>query len=269
MGHHERNTMEIPDEVVEALERAQIQDTLLRLPDQLAPDLYSKVDKALKALGGRWDGRKHVRAHRFDQPAERVLALLRTGHVLTPKEKGYVPTPPELAFNLVSGLNIGSGDTVLEPSAGTGAIVDALAVTRATVDAVENDRDHEYHLTRLQVEGLIRSVTWADFLSLTPPDPAALFDTGDRPLYDAVAMNPPFHDQTRHLAHALDWVKPGGQVAAIVSAGITFRTDKAIRELRERLEAYGASFRPLPKDTFADSGVKVHAVHISVTTPEQ
>lgn len=261
--------MKIPDDVIDVLERAHTQDNLLRLPEQLTPDLYRKVDKALKALGGRWDGTKHVRAHRFDQPAERIRALLRTGNVITAKEKGYVPTPPELAFELVAHLDIGTGDTVLEPSAGTGALINALATTRATVDAVENDRDHEPHLTRLQTDGLIRSVTWADFLSLTPPDPGTLFDMGDRPLYDAVAMNPPFRSQTRHLTHALRWVKPGGQVAAIVSAGLTFRTDKATRELRERLESYGASFRPLPADAFMDSGVEIHTVFIGVTTPEQ
>lgn len=261
--------MKISDEVIEALESAQVDGTLMRLPDQLAPDLYRKVDKALKALGGRWDGTKHVRAHRFDQPAERVLGLLRTGHVITPKEKGYVPTPPETAELLISQMDIGPGDTVLEPSAGTGALINALASTRATVDAVENDRDHEGHLERLQLDGLIRSITWADFLSLTPPDPGALFDLGDRPLYDAVVMNPPFHAQTRHLAHALDWVRPGGCVSAIVSVGITFRTDKATTALRHRLEAYGASFHKLPVDTFAGSGVEVHTVLIGVTTPDQ
>ncbi|MFE7461642.1 hypothetical protein ACWFMI_23670 [Nocardiopsis terrae] len=262
--------MKISDEVLAVLEEATTDGRWLRLPRQLDRHLYEQVDRVLRAAGGAWiGGRPDTNGHHFPRPAEQVLEQLRTGEYVTPKEKGFVPTPPELAEQMVAHLDVGPGDRVLEPSAGDGAIIQALASTRASVDAVEDDRDHEQALTRLQLEGLAHTVWWGDFLALTPPGAGTLFDLEDRPLYDAVAANPPFGHQARHLLHALSWLRPGGQLVAIASAGIRWHEDKDTRELRARLEEYGARIESLPTDAFADSGVGVRTVLITLTTPEQ
>ncbi|WP_435112743.1 hypothetical protein [Nocardiopsis synnemataformans] len=263
--------MKIPPEVLEVLDNVQVRTDgpLLRLPFELHRPLYDKVNRVLIAAGGRWDGSKEARGHRFDRPADQVLAQLRTGVFITAREKGFIPTPPEIAETLVSYVNVGPGSTVLEPSAGTGALVHALVPYGATVHLVESDPDHRPALEALLRDGYAVELHIGDFLSMPAPDPSALFDlNGATQLYDAIVMNPPFHSQVHHLLHAWDWLAPGGELAAIVSAGITFRQDRHHDRLRALIIEHGRVVDRLPQDAFAASGVDVHTVIVRLSKPK-
>ena len=149
-------------------------------------------------------------------------------------------TPPALATRLVAALHLSPGARVLEPSAGLGRILDALAPfnPRETV-AVElappcarelfiQDRPHVSILQR-------------DFLSLSPAE------TG---LFDAVVMNPPFHLRAdiRHILHARSFLKPGGSLAALC-----LLSSHRLASLRPLC----SSWEVLPASTFAAEGTHV------------
>jgi SAM-dependent methyltransferase len=155
-------------------------------------------------------------------------------------------TPPALAARLVAALQLPPDARVLEPSAGLGRLLDALApfAPRETV-AVEFAPPcarELFHQDRPRV-----SILQRDFLALSPSE------TG---LFDAVVMNPPFHLRAdlRHILHARTFLKPGGSLAALCL--LSSHRLAALRPL-------AASWEVLPAATFAAEGT--HAVCVLLT----
>ena len=93
----------------------------------------------------------------------------------------------------------------------------------------------------------------ADFLEVQPTPLLA---------YDRVLMNPPFGDQAdiRHVTHALGFVKPGGMVVAVMSAGTEFRSDRTATAFRQMVTEHGGRIERLPEDAFKPSGISVRTV---------
>jgi 16S rRNA G1207 methylase RsmC len=81
-------------------------------------------------------------------------------------------------------------------------------------------------------------------------------------------MNPPFSkgQEARHILHAMKFLRPGGRLAAIASAGVTFRETALYKELREAL-AIGGKIEELPPGTFSKEGTDVSTVLITWTKP--
>lgn len=116
-------------------------------------------------------------------------------------------TPAALAAQLVALLDLQPGARVLEPSAGLGRLLDALAPYQpAEVVAVDSAPQCAAELYTQERAGVI--IKQRDFLTCTPAELG---------LFDAVAMNPPFHLRAdiRHIRHALQFLKPGGRLAAL------------------------------------------------------
>jgi predicted RNA methylase len=171
----------------------------------------------------------------------------------------YFPTPPAVVEQMAEAAGLEPGMTVLEPSAGLGAIASAIEplVTGkpgGAVTCIERD----YNLwQRLTANERYRSVQHGDFLEADP---------SDGPLYDRVMMNPPFSGQAdvRHVTHALGFVKPGGLVVAIMSAGVGFRQDKTAETFRKLVADHGGRIERLPDDAFEGSGVNVRTVLVTI-----
>jgi len=146
--------------------------------------------------------------------------------------------------------------TVLEPSAGTGAIAARVAPLVAAVDCIELNGQMAARL-RATWPPETGDVRCADFLEVQP-----------NPLltYDRVMMNPPFKGQAdiRHVTHALGFVKPGGRVVAIMSAGTEFRQDKTAEGFRELVADRGGRIERLPDDAFEGSGTGVRTVMVVI-----
>ena len=75
-------------------------------------------------------------------------------------------------------------------------------------------------------------------------------------------MNPPFAKgaDVRHVMHAIKFVKSGGRLVAIMSAGVPGRRDKATVAFRAKLEAAGGWFTDVPEGAFKASGTDVRTV---------
>ncbi len=142
------------------------------------------------------------------------------------------PTPPGVARYVVELADIEPGMTVLEPSAGTGALLDAVPKGCA-VTAVEIVLSLADRLRRLE-----RRVLCQNFLE---------YDEGLR--FDRVVMNPPFDhgSDIKHIEHARELLAPGGRLVAICADGPRQREAFAEAELYE----------PLPEGTFAAQGTGV------------
>lgn len=154
-------------------------------------------------------------------------------------------TPAPLARRLVSLLALKPGETVLEPSAGLGRILDELPEGVEAV-AVEVNRDCAAELFRADRDCC--RVVEADFLTLTPETLGS---------FSAVAMNPPFHLRAdiRHTLHALRFLRPGGRLAGICMAGPARE-----RELRPLCSIW----ETLPRGTFRAEGTDVETILFTI-----
>jgi hypothetical protein len=75
-------------------------------------------------------------------------------------------------------------------------------------------------------------------------------------------MNPPFRGQAdiAHVTHALGFLRPGGLLVAVMSAGTEFREDKTATGFRELVARRGGWIKQLPADSFDGAGISVRTV---------
>lgn len=182
------------------------------------------------------------------------------GDLFTPKTTparnfGFFPTPDSAAARLFDHFPLWHAKdepalTLLEPSAGTGNLARRAVAAGAVVDCIEIQGSLAQGL---RAEGIYRNVVAADFLALTANSEA---------LYDRVAMNPPF-DRERdidHVMHALTFLKPGGILTAIMSAGTEFRETRKSTAFRALMAEMGAEWSDLPAGSFSSVGTNVNTI---------
>lgn len=117
----------------------------------------------------------------------------------------FFPTPREIIDKMLGHARIQNGMTVLEPSAGRGDLIDALAPLGVDVVAYEiiprlvNIVRTRGHRCRI-----------GDFLAVRP---------GDLEPVDRVFMNPPFErgSDAKHIQHAFHFLKPGGLLVSVAT----------------------------------------------------
>lgn len=240
--------MKVPAETIAVLDRCQFDGNGLTLPCQLDRRQYVAVNKVIEEAGGKWNRR--VQAHLFGGDAAEIIDRVITAGEVTAAHKvlGYFSTPPEVVERLIEVAEIATDHGVLEPSAGDGVIVRAVVPIADFVGAVEVDRGRFEVLSALGIPG---TVTHADFLGLIP-DIA----------YDRVVMNPPFARQADidHVRHALRFLRPGGRLVSVMSAGTVSRLNRKATEFRDLLFSSDGYFEPLPDDAFKASGTGVRTV---------
>lgn len=153
-------------------------------------------------------------------------------------------TPPALAQRLVALLPAESlRGRVLEPSAGLGRLLDAIApavpVATVAVEIAPACASVLYQQERPGVRLIQR-----DFLTLTPAELGQ---------FDAIAMNPPFtmRSDIRHIEHALTFLAPGGTLAALCMD--TPHREKAFRER-------ALTWEKIPAGAFAKEGTNAPTV---------
>lgn len=160
------------------------------------------------------------------------------------------PTPTELANWMVELAKLEDGDHVLEPSAGTGALMTAAAqVAGIVIHAVEKNQALALALMRAWPDAHI----WShDFLDLIPENIGGQVDV--------VLMNPPFDRgaDIAHIKHALGFVRPGGRLVAICANGPRQRAE--LMDMAEHWE-------DLPDDTFAQAGTRVRTALLVIRAP--
>lgn len=178
------------------------------------------------------------------------------------------PTPTDLARRMVHLAKVSPSSRVLEPSAGTGRLIDAVTtefwnemhigpkyLTAVELSTVLCSR---LYMKRMQLTGATDEnfpIVQGDFLA----------QNGNLGKFDVILMNPPFADgaDIKHIEHAMKFLNPGGRLVAICADG-----PRQNDRLRPMVEAFGGLWEPLPEGTFSEQGTNVRTVLISLTNEQ-
>lgn len=170
--------------------------------------------------------------------AQQLRQALKSG-VQVVSAPQLFPTPPDLAARMVEEADIQPGMRVMEPSAGTGRLLDAIAQDGAAGEVVAVEISPAL---AGRLDATSRAVVCGDFLRCTPETIG---------LFDRIVMNPPFGgaQDIQHIRHALLFLKPGGRLVALCAAG---------PRQRAAFEHLGY-WEILPPNTFVSEGTGVNA----------
>lgn len=243
--------MKIDPETIEILEQCTTDKNKVFLPDiKLDRKLYVKVNKVLESLQGKWNRKE--KAHLFNTDTLGLLetAILNREVTDIKQELQFFPTPENIVDVLIEKANLKKGMTVLEPSAGRGAIAKKLVDIGCEVTVCEK---HEPFRKELIEMGNFKVLRNDDFLSVEPY------------AFDAVVANPPFtlQQDIDHVLHMIKFVdEEGGSLVSVMSNGVTFRQNKKTRNFHKTMDEKFNSWEiiELPKDSFKKSGTGVSSI---------
>ena len=171
------------------------------------------------------------------------------------------PTPIDLAKRMVKLADVGPGQRVLEPSAGTGNLIGPIVNAFTGLDcgkvvAVELNcrlaaNLREDRQKRLYANEETYKIVNSDFLECN----------GDLGTFHRVVMNPPFENAVdiKHIMHAYGMLKPGGRLVALCANG---------PRQREKLQPIASYWEDLPEGTFKSQGTGVNVALLMMEKPE-
>lgn len=219
-----------------------------KITAKLDRPLYERVDKALFAMGGIWKSGK-TKAHVFDKdPRPNVEGLLDSGKITVVKD-GFFETPEPLARRMIDLAEIEPNMSILEPSAGKGAIIKHLKPSsKDSLFCIEKNTDRAEYL---KMQGY--DVRNQDFLDYDP--------LAELP-YRRILMNPPFEEgqDVDHVRHAYNLLSiKDGRLVAIMGEHAFFAEDKKSQEFREWFKSVKGWDEKLSEGTFKSSGTGVNA----------
>lgn len=234
---------------------------VVKLPSgQLSRELYTEVAKALELIGGKWKGGKVAGFVFKEDPTEYLEEISQGIKRNVKKEYQFYGTPDSLADKLVdiaelrylANYKTKTNISILEPSAGQGAIVRAInrILPSQEVDCYELMPLNRKFLQKIPTVNLIGE----DFLS-----------SSDKKKYDVIIANPPFskNQDITHVRKMYEHLKPNGVLVAIMSSHWQHTNNKVERDFRAWLDNLSAEVQTVASGEFKESGTMVQSVIVS------
>lgn len=244
--------------VEQILQNCRLEDNIIKFPNvQFNKNSYAEAKKWIKEAGGQWVGGK-TQGFTFPFDATRVFSILHQGKRCNlQKEFQFFSTPSEIADLLVGYAGgITSTDNILEPSAGTGAIIDAIH--RANPDVVVDC----FELMPENKEILIKKTN----INLIGDDFYSAPTKSLEGKYNKIIANPPFssNQDVKHVLKMYEILKPGGTLAVIMSRHWMFSSDRLCVSFRNWIERISAKEYAIPEGAFKDSNTNVATIALVI-----
>ena len=115
-------------------------------------------------------------------------------------DKNFYPTPKEIAFKMIEGLDL-RGVNILEPSAGKGDILEVIESKTANIYCIEKNQELQSILREKKY-----TILGDDFLKFKPDH-----------IFDVILMNPPFDNGVKHLLKAWEISEEGTQIRCLLN----------------------------------------------------
>lgn len=235
----------------QVLQACTVEGMTVKLPAvQLERKLYQDTAKALELIGGKWKGGK-VMGFVFNEDPTSLLKQIAGGEQRNlKKEYQFFGTSDKLADKLVSLAGIDSEElTILEPSAGQGAII--KAVLRANPALLV----HYFELMEINrtfLEKIPDAISLGkDFLK----ESKSMYYLG----FDRIIANPPFskNQDIDHICQMYLCCKPGGRIVTIAGKHWQIGQENKCQQFREWLQEINAEIIEVPAGEFKESGTSI------------
>jgi len=204
---------------------------------------YQEVRKALLNAGAKYKNNSFV----FPNDAQQYIDRITEGeNVNIKKEFQFFATPSELAKDLVFYADLKQHDTILEPSAGQGAIIKEInKVCDVVPDCFELMNINRNVLANSEAKF---NLIGFDFLEVPKSKK-----------WSKIIANPPFtkNQDIDHVNKMYNCLSNGGRIVSIMSTSWTTGNQKKQVQFREFLENVNAEVLDIPKGTFKESGTMV------------
>ena len=248
--------------IAEVLSKSTIEGNILKLPPgQLDRNVYLEVKKSLGLIGGNWKGGK-VAGFVFPQdPTPLVAKIIEGGNPNLRKEFQFFPTPPHLAAEMAKHLLNQPRKNILEPSAGQGALVDAVIEEAAfSLDVAGWD----YQISMYEIMDVNRTVLSHKYGTKFGIVGLDFLQAAADAQYDGIIANPPFtkNQDIDHIYHMYKMLKDGGRLVTLSSKHWEFSKNKKEVAFKSWLREVGAQIVLIPTDTFADTKVAANLLII-------
>lgn len=234
-------------DAAEILKHCTLEEGVLKMPQvQFNRKSYAEAKKWIEEAGGSWQGGK-VQGFTFPFNPDRVFAILHEGRRCNlQQEFQFFATPADVADWLVMlAGGVAPNERVLEPSAGTGAIIDAIhrSCNNVVVDCFElmpENKELLSNKSNIQILG----------------DDFTAYDLG---LYDKIIANPPFskNQDIKHVKRMYEHLKEGGTLAAIMSCHWKIASEKECVDFRKWLKDVNAQIYDIEEGSFKESGTSI------------
>lgn len=249
--------------------------------DQWNPKHYSASVRVCED-----DGRRGVnRVGYFDtlaaakaalaEPAKEYLNDLRQEQqrrtpvaYLPEADSDFYPTPSKLAGELIARIDWSKVETILEPSAGKGDLLECAMRNKWKESLRAKGFYEKERVDCIEIDPNLRAILKDKGFRVVHDD-FLTFDTHKR--YSLILMNPPFSEGDKHLFHALELCENGGQIACIINAETIRNPYTKLRTLLiNKLHSHGATIRIIP-DAFkhAERSARVDVALINVEIPSK
>ena len=240
--------------VEEILKHCTLENNILKLPQvQFSKKSYAEAKKWIEEAGGSWQGGK-VQGFTFPFNPKRVFSVLKEGKRCNlQQDYQFFETPADVADWLVMlAGGIHEDDTVLEPSAGRGALIKAIhrACPSVMVECYELMPENREFLHTLNNVILLDEDFTKDSVGS----------------YTKIIANPPFsgNQDIEHVRLMYDRLEEGGTLAAITSQHWKFASEKKCIDFRNWLkEVHGEVFE-ISAGEFKESGTSISAMAVVI-----
>ena len=241
-------------EVKEVLQKCTVEGMVVKLPDsQLDRKLYEQVAKALQGIGGKWKGGKVMGFIFPTDPTENLDRIAGGEKINLKKDFQFFATPSKIADKLVELAGIKLSHSILEPSAGSGAIVSAIKRIQPNVPV---NCYELFDVNRMALEEIENAVILGeDFLSAP-----------ENVKFDRIIANPPFskNQDIDHLYKMYELLNNKGRVVCITSTHWKHSSNKKETEFRAWLQNKHAYITELEPGAFKESGTTIPTVIIVI-----
>lgn len=224
------------------LSKCEISGNVVTLPFERLPN-YDQVRKALLNAGAKYNKNKFV----FPNDARPYIDRLMGGeNVNIKKEFQFFATPAPLAKYLVSLADIERHHSILEPSAGQGAIINAI------IEKIPTKLVQAYELSEIN-RNVLQSIEQCEILG------DDFLKQNNYRQFDRVIANPPFskNQDIDHILKMYYATKLGGRIVTIASKHWQISNNKKETEFRNWLDEINADVQDIPQGAFKESGTNV------------
>ena len=216
---------------------------------------YDKLKPVIEHLGGHW--REKFKCFVFGEDvSDKIDFYLEHGVEISEKyrwqeETQFYPTPKNIAKHLVDLAEIEVGNSVLEPSAGWGNLLDPISV-KCDILAVEPLKENSDVLCRKGYNHCV--TTFEDFAE------------HNMQKFDRVVMNPPFSGQRdiKHVLMAFEMLKSEGVLVAIISENALYYETELSDYFRKFLNEHNGVVEIVPSRSFEESGTTIEVVIVKL-----